>query len=175
MAFGELYYRYGHLVLGLCIKYLKNKNEAEDMVMTIFTKLHEDLKRFEINYFKSWLYTYSKNHCLMFLRKQQQRLRQEISGEQETVFRIMENEAAWHPNIEDLDEQEKQLTQLEKAITLLNEPQRKCIDLFYFKRHSYIEIVGITGYTENEVKSYLQNGKRNLKLLIEKDHGHTSQ
>ncbi len=158
---GILYERYGHLVLGLCIKYLKNKDEAQDAVIQIFTGLMKDLKKHKIEFFKSWLYVYSKNFCLMELRKRQSMLKKELELK-ENVHLIMD-----FSNPEHLNEKEKQIVIMEKAIELLNVEQKKCIDLFYLKNKSYIEIVDMTGYTANEVKSHIQNGKRNLKLKME--------
>lgn len=158
---GILYERYGHLVLGLCIKYLKNKDEAQDAVIQIFTGLMKDLKKHKIEFFKSWLYVYSKNFCLMELRKRQSMLKKELELK-ENVHLIMD-----FSNPEHLNEKEKQIVIMEKAMELLNIEQKKCIDLFYLKNKSYIEIVDITGYTANEVKSHIQNGKRNLKLKME--------
>ncbi len=158
---GILYERYGHLVLGLCIKYLKNKDEAQDAVIQIFTGLMKDLKKHKIEFFKSWLYVYSKNFCLMELRKRQSMLKKELELK-ENVHLIMDFSNPAH-----LNEKEKQIVIMEKAMELLNIEQKKCIDLFYLKNKSYIEIVDITGYTANEVKSHIQNGKRNLKLKME--------
>ena len=158
---GVLYERYGHLVLGLCIKYLKNKDEAQDAVIQIFTNLIKDLKKHKIEFFKSWLYVYSKNFCLMELRKRQSALKKELELK-ENVHLIMD-----FSNPEHLNEKERQIVIMEKAIELLNVEQKKCIDLFYLKNKSYTEIVTITGFTANEVKSHIQNGKRNLKLKME--------
>lgn len=158
---GVLYERYGHLVLGLCIKYLKNKDEAQDAVIQIFTGLLKDLKKHKIEFFKSWLYVYSKNFCLMELRKRQSMLKKELELK-DNVHLIMD-----YSNPEHLNEKEKQITIMEQALELLNSEQKKCIDLFYLKNKSYVEIVDITGYTANEVKSHIQNGKRNLKIKME--------
>lgn len=158
---GILYERYGHLVLGLCFKYLKNKDDASDAVSQIFIKLLEDLKKHNISYFKSWLYVYSKNFCLMELRKRQSLLKKELELN-ENVTLVMDYENAEH-----LKEKEKQIERMEKAISMLNEGQKVCIELFYLKNLSYNEIVTITGYSSNDVKSFIQNGKRNLKLKLE--------
>lgn len=162
---GILYKRYSHLVLGLSLKYLKDIDESKDAVMQIFEKLLTDLLRHNIEYFKSWLYTLSKNHCLMILRTRQSRLKKEIDL-QVNADSFMETESNLHLNT--TDEKEKQYTLLEKAIEELNEGQKKCIELFYLKEKSYNEIVDLTGYNLNEVKSFIQNGKRNLKIKLEK-------
>ncbi len=165
---GILYKRYAHLVLGLCIKYLKDRDEAEDAVMQIFEKLLADLLKHEVSFFKSWLYTFSKNHCLMALRSRQTRLRRDIELH-ENAGLFMENDAELHPN--HAEARESQYVQLEFAIAELNNEQKTCIEWFYLRDKSYSEIADITGYTLNEVKSYIQNGKRNLKLRLEKRPG----
>src|SRR6186713_416475 len=68
-ALGELFVRYSYLVMGLCLKYLKDKMEAEDELMCIFDKLPEKINRSEIANFRTWLYSVAKNECLMKLRK----------------------------------------------------------------------------------------------------------
>jgi RNA polymerase sigma factor (sigma-70 family) len=158
---GVLYERYGHLVLGLSIKYLKNKDEAQDAVIQIFTNLLSDLKKHKIQYFKSWLYVYSKNYCLMELRKRQSMLKKELELK-ENVHLVMD-----FSNPDHLNEKEAQIVIMERAIELLNNEQKTCIELFYLKNKSYVEIEEITGFSNNEVKSYIQNGKRNLKLKME--------
>ncbi|MBI3520496.1 MAG: sigma-70 family RNA polymerase sigma factor [Bacteroidetes bacterium] len=163
---GVLYKRYAHLVLGLSLKYLKDEDEAKDAVMQIFEKLLSDLLKHNIDYFKSWLYTMSKNHCLMIIRSKQSRLKKEIDL-QIHADSFMETETDLHLN--KTGEKEKQYTLLEKAINELNEDQKRCIELFYLKEKSYNEIVEITGYSMNEVKSFIQNGKRNLKIKLEKN------
>lgn len=162
---GILYKRYSHLVLGLSLKYLKDEDEAKDAVMQIFEKLLADLLKHNVEYFKSWLYTFSKNHCLMVIRTKQNRLKKEMDL-QVNASSFMETESNLHLN--NGQEKEKQYTALEQAIDELNEEQKLCINLFYLKDKSYNEIVDITGYSINEVKSYIQNGKRNLKIKLEK-------
>jgi RNA polymerase sigma factor (sigma-70 family) len=158
---GILYQRYGHLVLGLSIKYLKNKDEAQDAVIQIFANLISDLKKYKIDYFKSWLYTYSKNFCLMELRKRQSTLKKELELK-ENVHLLMD-----FSNPEHLKEKENQITLMEKAMNSLQENQKTCVDLFYLKNKSYQEITQLTGFSNNDVKSYIQNGKRNLKIKME--------
>lgn len=165
---GVLYKRYSHLVLGLSLKYLKNEDEAKDAVMQIFEKLFKDLLKHQIEFFKSWLYTYSKNFCLMIIRTRQSKLKKEIELENNADL-FMETESGLHLN--KAEEKEKQFVALENAINDLKDEQKKCIDLFYLKEKSYVEIAEITGFTINEVKSYIQNGKRNLKIKLENTIG----
>lgn len=165
---GILYKRYSHLVLGLSLKYLKNEDEAKDAVMQIFEKLFKDLLKHQIEFFKSWLYTYSKNFCLMIIRTRQSKLKKEIELENNADL-FMETETGLHLN--KAEEKEKQFVALEKAIDELSTEQKKCVDLFYLKEKSYVEIAEITGFSLNEVKSYIQNGKRNLKIKLENSIG----
>ncbi len=158
---GELYTRYGHLVLGLCFKYYKNRDESEDAVMGIFGQLLTDLKKHKVQFFKSWLYTYSKNYCLMALRKKQAQLKKELDIKENEIFLMDYN------SVEHLNEKEQQINLMHMAINELNKEQKWCIELFYLHQKSYNEIVQITGYSSNEVKSHIQNGKRNLKIKME--------
>lgn len=163
---GILYKRYSHLVLGLCFKYLKDEDDAKDAVMQIFEKLINDLLKHNIDFFKSWLYTFSKNHCLMIIRNRQSKLKKEIDL-QIHADSFMETEQLNHLTV--ASEKEKQFTQLENAIIELSTDQKRCIELFYLQEKSYAEIVDITGFTMNEVKSFIQNGKRNLKIKLERN------
>ena len=158
---GALYSRFGHLVLGLCFKYLRNRMDADDAAMQIFTGLMDDLRRHEVRHFKSWLYVYSKNYCLMQLRKKQSRLKKELEMNDEQVI-VMDFSQDAH-----LNEREQQVLLLEQAIETLNDDQKKCIRLFYLENLSYAKISEWTGMTGNEVKSHIQNGKRNLRLKLE--------
>jgi RNA polymerase sigma factor (sigma-70 family) len=157
----ELYKRYGHLVLGLCLKYLKNREDAEDAVSAIFAKLMADLKKHKVEHFKSWLYVFSRNHCLMELRKRSSALRKELELRENNVI-FMDSADKEH-----LIKKERQAELLFHAIEGLGEGQRRCVRLFYLEGRSYSEIVQLTGYSEKEVKSHIQNGKRNLKIKLE--------
>lgn len=163
---GELYKRHSTLALGVCMKYLKNTTLAEDAVMDVFEKMLVDLRDKQVDNFKAWLYTVCKNHCLMQLRKQKTDTgKADAYNKLMTTF--MENGDLPHHSSEDDKEQWLQL--LEKAIHQLNDEQKQCIDLFYLQKKSYNDIEDITGYTNSKVKSYIQNGKRNLKLYMERE------
>jgi RNA polymerase sigma-70 factor (ECF subfamily) len=170
---GELYQRYTHLVFGVCMKYLKDEDGAKDGVMQIFEKLLTDLHRHNIDNFKGWLYMVAKNHCLMYFRskKNHVELPRELSnydGDEDSTASYgssatMELASDLHPNGAD---KEIQLNLMETAIKELKEQQKICIELFYLQEKSYEEVAKLTGYTMNEVKSYIQNGKRNLKIIM---------
>lgn len=158
---GQLYGRYMHLVYGLCLKYLKNEEKSKDAVMQIFEQLISKLKIHEVSNFKSWLYTLARNYCLMELRSSAKHEFVEIEEN------FMEKDAFVHLDIE--DSREGKLTVMEKCIEKLPQEQRETINLFYLEQKCYKEVADITGYDLNKVKSYIQNGKRNLKICIEKN------
>jgi RNA polymerase sigma factor (sigma-70 family) len=159
---GELYKRYAHLVLGMCISYFKDKDEGKDAVTRIFEKLFGELKKREIENFKVWLTFVTRNFCISELRKKQVQLGRDL----EYQYSEAEAEAENDPRIEGEPDKEVQLKQLEEAIAELKPVQQTCIRLFYLESRSYQEIAEQTGYSLNEVKSSIQNGKRNLKIIL---------
>ena len=160
---GELYERYAHLIFGVCMKYFKNEDDSKDASIQLFEKLLVDLKKHEVGQFKGWLYMVTKNHCLMQLRsRKSEMLKKEEYKKTEEGF--MEFCPDFHPSFEDA--KEKRLNELESAITKLNEEQKICIEMFYLQRKCYQEVSENTGYSVKQVKSFLQNGKRNLKNYL---------
>ncbi len=160
---GVLFQRYAHLVLGICLKYLKNEEDSKDAAMELFENLTEMLVKHEITNFKSWLHTTTKNHCLMKLRKPEAKaIRRNLEGVDESLF--MENPESEHLIVEEM--RDLQIRHLGTALPRLNEEQRVCIELFYLQGKSYQEVAETTGYSLNQVKSHIQNGKRNLKNFL---------
>jgi len=162
---GELFERYTHLVFGVCLKYLKDPEESKDAVMQIFENLQQKLIDFEISSFKSWIYTVSRNHCLMILRKNKTERKHQVEIFERSREEIMETADFFHPIKS--DDKEEQMTFLQKGIEKLKKEQRTCIELLYLQQKSYQEVSEITGYDIKKVKSYIQNGKRNLRLFLE--------
>ncbi|RAJ25534.1 RNA polymerase sigma-70 factor (ECF subfamily) [Pedobacter cryoconitis] len=160
-ALGTLYNRYMHLVYGVCLNYFKEEEASKDAVMQIFEELVVKLKIHEVQNFKSWLHVLTRNHCLMALRK----LAKSNTVSIDDTF--VENTDFVHLDIDDT--KETQLTVMEKCMETLTEEQRKSVDLFYLQEKCYKEVAEITGYEMVKVKSYIQNGKRNLKICIEKN------
>jgi RNA polymerase sigma-70 factor (ECF subfamily) len=163
--FGALFERYTHLVFGVCMKYLKNTDDAQDAVMSIFEKLMSELKTHEVRDFKNWLYRVTKNHCLMALRKKGVKFRadNEILRDKQQEFMEIVNEGH---HLYDEEEDADILISLQNAMSSLKEEQRKCLELMYFEKKSYEEIATLTSYSLKQVKSYIQNGKRNLKNML---------
>ncbi|SEA24228.1 RNA polymerase sigma factor [Pedobacter hartonius] len=158
---GVLYNRYMHLVYGVCLSYFKDEEASKDAVMQIFEELVLKLRLHEIQNFKSWLHVLTRNHCLMVLRKQS---RHDIVSIEDG---FVENAEFVHLDIEDV--KEKQLTIMEKCMDTLPLEQKLSVELFYLQEKCYKDVAGITGYDILKVKSYIQNGKRNLKICIEKN------
>ena len=159
---GELFQRYSHMLFGVCLKYMRDEEKAKDLVMDVFEKVLKDLKRHEVDNFRTWVYSVAKNQCLMELRKNK---RQEARQEDYQHFtkEIVEFDIPEHLNGESQGETDAKLN---LAMDALKKEQRDCIRLFYFEKKSYEEIEAQTGYSYKEVKSYLQNGKRNLKIQL---------
>ncbi len=155
---GELFRRYTQLITAVSYNYLQNKVETEDAVMEVFEIILRDLQHHEVNNFKTWVYSVTKHHCLKKLRK----------GSMETmdVEQALRNIPADETQKLDAIRLEEHLENLEKAVSELSQEQKQCIELFYLKQKSYKEVSKETGYSVNEVKSYIQNGKRNLKGLL---------
>lgn len=157
---GELYNRYADLVYGVCLKYLKHPENAQDSAVAIFEELVVKIPKHQIDNFKGWLYTLAKNHCLMRLRSGKKFTTVNIDAE------LMQSEDPVHLN--GVWEREEHLAQLEYCMGELAIEQRQAITLFYMEGKCYNEISTITGIEWNKVRSYIQNGRRNLKLCIEK-------
>ena len=153
LLIGMLFDRYCHLVFGVSMKYLRNEDDSKDAVIQIFEKLPSDLINYEIRNFSSWLHTVTKNYCYRYLSKNKH-----FSVEADNI-----------PDRSDEDDdgfEKIHLPHLNEAIGQLKDEQRICIELFYIQNLSYEEVSTNTGYNMNQVKSYIQNGKRNLKIIL---------
>lgn len=156
---GELYSRYMDLVYGVCLKYLKDPELAKDAVMQLFEELVVKLKKHEIGNFRGWLHQVAKNHCLMHLRTPRNLKTVEFSTE------LVQNEETVHLN--GVLEREENLDRLAYCLETLAAEQQTTIRLFYLDGRSYNEIADATGLEWNKVRSYIQNGRRNLKTCME--------
>ena len=157
---GILLERYTLLLLGVCMKYLKNEELARDSVQQIFLKAITELQKYRVEYFKSWIYMVAKNHCLMQLRdkpgKNTIEVKDSIPAETDETDK------------ESLLLNEKTYEYMGEALKELNAEQQLCVTLFYMEKKSYQQITEQTGYSMMQVKSHIQNGKRNMRILIEK-------
>jgi RNA polymerase sigma factor (sigma-70 family) len=157
---GLLLQRYTVLLLGVCTKYLKNEEKAKDAVQQIFLKVITELQKYKVDYFKSWLYMIARNYCLMQLRDKTEKNTKQIND----TLPLAEEQLPTSMHIE----KDKLLSHIDSALNELTPEQKTCVTLFYLDKKSYTEISAITGFTSMQVKSYIQNGKRNLKILVEK-------
>lgn len=156
----QLFLRYHDLIYGTCIKYLADQEAAKDAAMSIYEELVEKLKAHQVENFKSWLYVVTRNHCLMILRKQKVRHIELQSDD-------MQSEDFWH--LDNVHQKELRLQALEQCMEHLNNDQKQTVHLFYIENRCYKEICEVTGYDWNKVRSLIQNGRRNLKLCMEKN------
>lgn len=155
----ELYQRYSHLVFGVCMKYVKQIENAEDITLSLFASLTQKLLQHQVQHFKSWIYVSARNSSLMFLRANKMNLE------------LKEDDVLYDDSDQRLDEKLEKDELIESLIMVfeeLKQEQRLCIQLFYLQKKSYEEVATITHFTLKEVKSHLQNGRRNLKILLEK-------
>lgn len=159
---GLLLQRYTLMLLGVCMKYLRNEEEARDSVQQVFLKVLQELPKYRVDYFKSWLYMVAKNHCLMKLREHQGR--PTVALEEKLNL----SEADSDSEQEGLREQD--LQRLEEGLAGLADGQRQCLTLFYLQKKSYQEISTLTGFSLLQVKSHIQNGKRNLRIWFDRKH-----
>ena len=157
---GSLYQRYMDLVYGVCLKYLKEPEDAKDAVINLFEELVGKVQKHEIENFRSWLYQVAKNHCLMRLRSAQKT----IIVKMDTG--VMQSEDTLH--LDGVFDKEENFKQLEYCLGQLVSEQRRAIELFYLEGKCYNEIAAQTGLEWNKVRSFIQNGRRNLKLCMEK-------
>jgi len=168
---GELYERHMDLVYAVCFKYLHDEEESRDAVMQLFEQLITDLRRHEVTNFKSWLHTVARNHCLMILRS-----RKTVAIESADGFVLTDDsdaqplERSWASLSDDKDDfdLEENLSRMNGCLQTLPNEQRQCVDLFYLQEKSYVEVAELTGFDLKQVKSYLQNGRRNLKNCMTK-------
>lgn len=158
---GILLQRYTLLLLGVCMKYLKNEEDARDGVQQIFLKSITELHKYKVDYFKSWVYMVAKNHCLMKLRDKQGKTPIELTDN------VIATPAETADRVDILDD-EKTFELMNISLDELNEEQKQCVTLFYLEKKSYQYISTLTGFSMMQVKSYIQNGKRNLKIILEK-------
>ena len=158
---GVLYNRYIHLVYGVCLKYLKQAEDAQDAVMQIFEKLVTDLQKHEVQNFRGWLHVNARNYCLMELRKKKTSGENQISSISDMEYQLGE-----HPVNEDSIDHD--LESMKECMEELPEEQKKCIQLFYLDQKSYKEVAEIHGFELKKVKSYIQNGKRNIKQCMDR-------
>lgn len=164
---GELFERYLPLVYGVCLKYLKDAEQSRDVSMDLYEKMLKDLKKYEISHFRNWLFQVVKSQCLIFLRKQT--VLNKYQEEAKTELEIMESEAVLHPEDDSLIHAAE--PHLQWALQQLDDEQRTCVELFYLQDKSYSDIMQATGFNFNQVKSFIQNGKRNLRILLTKKYG----
>lgn len=165
---GELYERYSVQIYAICKRYLKNEEETRDAAMEVFEYLMVELPKYEIQTFKSWLARATSNFCLMRIRKRKSAEAKEDDFKK-TEATVMESAADAHLPSE-AQKKEVELLKLEAAILELKDEQKTCVELFFLQGKSYEEVASMTGFSFKQVKSHIQNGKRNLKIRMEQQN-----
>ena len=161
--FADLFKKHVSVVYGTCLFYLQDKDEAQDATMQLFEKLMLDINTREIDNFKGWLSFVVRNHCISIIRKNKSQ-NKNIKSYYEFEYEDANYETEEKINTVSDD---VMLENMKQCLPKLKEKQRLCVELFYLNNKSYQDIANQTGFTLNEIKSYIQNGKRNLKLLLE--------
>ncbi len=148
------------LVFGVCLKYFKDAGRSKDAVMDIYEELCKKLLQHEVENFKGWLHVLARNHCLMQLRNPKNiRVTEFNAGFMQSIqITHLENEVL---------EKEENFKKLEECIGRLPQDQKQSIELFFLEKKCYHEIAAITGVEWSRIRSYIQNGKRNLKICME--------
>ncbi|GAB3692712.1 sigma-70 family RNA polymerase sigma factor [Spirosoma flavus] len=163
---GELYEQHMEMIYAVCYNYLRDEDEAKDAVMNLFEQLVNDLRRHDVHQFGPWLHSVARNYCLMHLRKHQAHPTVALVSESPTdsddiIMNLTDDD-------DTLAEREEDLTRMEACLQTLPKEQQSCLRLFYLDRKTYTEVAELTGYDLKQVKSYLQNGRRNLKICMSK-------
>jgi RNA polymerase sigma-70 factor (ECF subfamily) len=159
--FQQLYERYIPLIYGLCLKYLQSPEQSQDAVIDIYENLSQKIQDYEIKVFKNWLYSVVKNHCFHILKENKKEIIVNFDSQ------LMESDSSF-TLFDDSRDEEKE-SALNECLEKLPEPQRIAVEKFFYEDKSYADIVDETGFHLKSVKSYIQNGKRNLKICIEKN------
>lgn len=153
-----LYTRYVEMIYGVCLKYYKNSTEAKDAASEVYLLLLRRTKGKEIDNWKPWLYTVVKNYCLEQLRSRSNKLPKQLAAD--TVY----SEEVYHPTSES---NEAEVQKLESCIEGLEADQQSCIRMFYLEKRSYQELSDVLHLSWGQVRSRIQNGRRNLKNCME--------
>lgn len=156
-----LYERYMPMVYGVCLKIYRDPLKSEDAVMSIYEELVRKAREHQIESFRGWLYVLARNYCLMEWRK---------NNRHRTDYHAPEN-MVYYDAVEATFEVELPVEKgkpLEKCMGELPHQQRKSVELFYFEDKSYKEIAVLMAEEVGKVRSYIQNGRRNLRICLEK-------
>lgn len=159
--FDKLYERYIPLMYGLCLKYLKNQQDAKDAVVFLYEDLSIKIKKYEITNFRNWLFSVTKFYCFSLLKDKSNEITIDFNVD------FMEFDKV-DTLLEESEQDEFKIKALNECLSKLPEPQKVCIEAFYYNNKSYVEIVEDTNYNIKSVKSYIQNGRRNLKICLDK-------
>ena len=157
---GILFKRYTRILIGVSLKYTSDLHHAEDVVQQVFIKFLDAVHP-QIANVGGWLYQMTKNESINFTKKQGRQQIQHLEREEYHLSDTTDDE------IKALLYKEHQSELLMAAISELKSDQRKAIECFYFHNLSYEQIAVQNNWSIGEVKSYIQNAKRNLKIKLQ--------
>ena len=163
-AYAELVSRYQNYVFTLAFRFMKNREDAEEVSQDIFVKAYRALADFKgSSKFSTWLYTIVNNTCITFLRKKKL---QTYSLDKEGVFEAADSQdSGMRAN---LVEQKSKVAMVNSAISLLSPDDAEIITLFYKSEQSLEEIASILGVETNAAKVRLHRARTRLKEKMEK-------
>ena len=157
----DLFKAYTKDIFGVAYYILKDQQAAKDIIMDVFEVLLKQDSLAKIQNKKAWLLGTSRNLSLKKFNKQ---IKTQYGLEHKNIIeQIVEKDDQEELIIKNANE-EAMLEQL----ALLKPLQSKCITLYYLKGLSYQQIAKKENISMNDVKSNIQNGKRNLKIKLEK-------
>lgn len=156
---GRIFEKYKKRIFLRCLTLLQDNEDASDLTSETFIKAHENIQKYDMKRpFFPWLQQIATNLCIDLLRRKT--IIQFTQTDEKIEFHSAEDVTKKVENRELGDT-------ILKALKSLKNHQKRCFCLFYIHRKSYKEIAELTGYSYNDVRSYIQNGKRKFKLVMQ--------
>lgn len=169
-ALGLLYQRYADKVYNTVISYLKNGEDAEEVLQDIFITIFDSASKFKFNSSVStWIYRITINKSLDFLRKKKAVKRKNIftsiyiKGEEELSLEPADFD---HPGVKLEKKEDAQL--LFDALEVIPELQKTAFILTQIEGLPQSEVAEIMKTTRKSVESLLGRAKKSLKKELEK-------
>ena len=167
-AFATLVDRYQGFVFTIVLRYVKAREDAEEVAQDVFVKAYRSLADFKgASKFSTWLYTITTTSCLTFLRKKKLEVH---SLDNEKVFAVADNvDSGMSAN---QIEQKSKVTMVNEAIKLLSPDDAQIITLFYKGEQTLEEIAQVLGKEVNTVKVQLHRARTRLKEKMQQHFSH---
>jgi RNA polymerase sigma factor (sigma-70 family) len=158
-AYAILVDRYQNYVFTIVLRYVKSREDAEEVSQDVFVKAYRSLADFKGQAkFSTWLYTVTTTSCITFLRKKKLEIQ---SLDNEKIFAVADNvDGGMSAN---QIEQKSRVNMVNEAIKLLSPDDAQVITLFYKGEQTLEEIAHIMGKEPNAVKVQLHRARTRLK------------